>query len=111
MIKKPEDKQEKLSNIFQNQQKQLSKMSDREQIQAAYDEVEELYGPQLVYNKPHETEEEANEEEIASDEWAKKEDEWDQKQQMENPARHLIEDEAEDNDQLLLQYDDEEASK
>ena len=30
---------------------------------------------------------------------------------MKNPARHLIEDEAEDKDQLLLQYDDEEDSK
>ena len=76
MFKKPEDKQEKLSSIFQNQQQKVPKLTDREVVDAAYDEVEELYGPQLVFTKPRETEEDANKEEMASDEWAKKEDKW-----------------------------------
>ena len=86
-------------------------MTDSEQIEAALDEVEDLYDNQLDFNKPHETEEDAQKEEMASYEWAKKEDQWNEKQQKKNPAKHLIDDEAEDNNLLKLNSDDEEASR
>ena len=84
-------------------------MTEREQIEAAIEQVEELYDHPLDFNKPDENEEDAMKEEIASEYWAKKEDQWNDEQQKANPAKYLIEDEAEDNNELNLLEGDEDA--